>query len=83
MNFIVLGSGSFSRAQEGRTASSGPCCRPGVVLLPSEGSQHRKDCLSVFPHTKAHAEMKKTKPNKEPKPTGLSCAFYDIYIFTI
>lgn len=59
-----------------------PRCRTGVALLASEGSQHRKENIfSVFPHIQAHTEMKERKPEKELRPIGLSCAFYNIYIF--
>lgn len=70
------GQGSFLRG-----CGCQPCCRTGVALLASEGSQHRKEKIfSVFPHIQAHTEMKERKPEKELKPIGLSCAFYDIYI---
>lgn len=89
VNFTLLGTGSLSRAQEGRTASLGPlggslaADQKWCLLLQKVPSVGKKDHLSVFPHIRAHTEKKKRKSEREPKPTGLSCAFYDIYIFTI
>lgn len=85
MNFIVLGTGSLSRAQEGWEASLGPmggslaADQDWCFLLQRTLSIEKT--TSVFPHIQAYNEVKERNPEKEPKPTGLSCASYDIYIF--